>query len=79
MSKEKAERTTLQLYFLSQFVLCPPGMPITVGKHQFPLQVLIPEDAPSSYESQFGTVRYQIKVVLSANTEQVRSQMFEAL
>ncbi|KAL6734675.1 hypothetical protein Aduo_005189 [Ancylostoma duodenale] len=61
---------TEKLYFLSQFVLCPPGMPITVGKHQFPLQVLIPEDAPSSYESQFGTVRYQIKVVLSANTEQ---------
>ncbi|KAK6736121.1 hypothetical protein RB195_019038 [Necator americanus] len=61
---------TEKLYLLNQFVLCPPGMPIAVGKHQFPLQVVIPENAPSSYESQFGTVRYQIKVVLSANTEQ---------
>ncbi|KAK6018032.1 hypothetical protein OSTOST_16432, partial [Ostertagia ostertagi] len=58
------------LYFHSQLALCPPGTPIPAGKHQFPLQVLIPENAPSSYESQFGSVRYQVKVILTANTEQ---------
>ncbi|KAK6060987.1 collagen triple helix repeat protein [Cooperia oncophora] len=51
--------TSFQLYFHSQLALCPPGTPIPCGKHQFPLQVLIPENAPSSYESQFGSIRYQ--------------------
>ncbi|VDP18524.1 unnamed protein product [Heligmosomoides polygyrus] len=61
---------TEKMYFHSQLALCPPGMPISAGKHQFPLQVVIPENAPSSYESQFGSVRYQVKVVLTANTDQ---------
>uniref|UniRef100_A0A7I4Y070 Arrestin_C domain-containing protein n=2 Tax=Haemonchus contortus TaxID=6289 RepID=A0A7I4Y070_HAECO len=61
---------TEKLYFHSQVALCPPDTPIPAGKHQFPLQVMIPENVPSSYESQFGSVRYQIKVVLTANTDQ---------
>ncbi|VDO05196.1 unnamed protein product [Haemonchus placei] len=66
---------TEKLYFHSQVALCPPDMPIPAGKHQFPLQVMIPENVPSSYESQFGSVRYQIKVVLTANTDQVSSDL----
>ncbi|KAK5975975.1 hypothetical protein GCK32_018699 [Trichostrongylus colubriformis] len=62
---------TEKLYFHTHLALCPPGTPIPAGKHQFPLQVMIPENAPSSYESQFGSIRYQVKVVLTANTEQV--------
>ncbi|WKX93766.1 hypothetical protein Q1695_011212 [Nippostrongylus brasiliensis] len=68
---------TEKLYFHSQTALCPPGMPLTAGKHQFPLQVAIPENAPSSYESQFGSIRYHIKVVLTANSDQAsRSEVF---
>lgn len=47
------------------------GTNVPVGRHQFPMRVLIPEDAPSSYESEFGSIRYTIKVALKANSEQV--------
>uniref|UniRef100_A0A1I7WUW3 Arrestin_N domain-containing protein n=1 Tax=Heterorhabditis bacteriophora TaxID=37862 RepID=A0A1I7WUW3_HETBA len=62
---------TEKLYLFTQMSICPSGMSVPVGKHQFPLQLLVPEDAPSSYESQFGSVRYQIKVTFNANNEQV--------
>lgn len=48
------------------------GTVIRPGRHQFPIQVQIPENAPSSYESQFGTIRYAVKVVLLTNSDQVR-------
>lgn len=49
----------------------PSGASLPVGRHQFPLRIFVPETAPSSYESQFGTNRYTIKVVLKTNSEQV--------
>ncbi|KAE9415925.1 hypothetical protein Angca_004397 [Angiostrongylus cantonensis] len=67
---EKKSGFFLQLYMHAQLALCTPGMPISVGKHQFPLQMMIPETVPSSYESQFGSIRYHVKVVLTANNGQ---------
>ncbi|CAI4230406.1 unnamed protein product [Auanema sp. JU1783] len=61
---------TEKVYLNLQLSLCPDGVSIPVGKHQFPLQIQLPDHLPSSYESQFGTVRYQVKVTLSANSEQ---------
>uniref|UniRef100_A0A8R1HQ55 Arrestin C-terminal-like domain-containing protein n=1 Tax=Caenorhabditis japonica TaxID=281687 RepID=A0A8R1HQ55_CAEJA len=57
-------------YIDTQVQLCDPGMCLPVGKHQFPVQIRIPANCPSSYESQFGSVRYQMKVDLVANSEQ---------
>ncbi|CAJ0943257.1 unnamed protein product, partial [Mesorhabditis belari] len=57
-------------YLNTRISLCPPNTPLPAGRHQFPLQVHIPDGAPSSYESQFGMIRYQIKVRMDANTEQ---------
>ena len=45
-------------------------MPLRTGRHQFSFHVVIPENAPSSYESQFGTIRYTIKVSMISNTQQ---------
>ncbi|KAJ1346587.1 Arrestin domain-containing protein 15 [Parelaphostrongylus tenuis] len=61
---------TEKLYIHTQVPLCAPGMSISVGKHQFPFQMTIPESAPSSFESQFGSIRYYVKVVLTANNDQ---------
>ncbi|CAI5445886.1 unnamed protein product [Caenorhabditis angaria] len=64
---------TEKSYIDTQIQLCEPGTCLPVGKHQFPIQIQIPANAPSSYESQFGSVRYQMKVDLSASTEQASS------
>ncbi|CAD6185784.1 unnamed protein product [Caenorhabditis auriculariae] len=61
---------TEKAYIDTVVPLCEPGTAIGVGKHQFPFQVRIPANSPSSYESQFGSIRYQMKVELNANTEQ---------
>ncbi|KAH7699973.1 Protein ARRD-15 b [Aphelenchoides avenae] len=50
--------------------LCPQGVQLKPGRHQFQLHVPIAENAPSSYESQFGTIRYFVKVTLLTNSEQ---------
>lgn len=47
------------------------GTAIPVGRHCFPLRIVIPENVPSSYESEFGSIRYTIKVTLKSNSEQV--------
>ncbi|MFH4979585.1 hypothetical protein AB6A40_006294 [Gnathostoma spinigerum] len=57
-------------YFDLRIPLMANGSPMPVGRHQFPIRFRIPESAPSSYESQFGTIRYTIKVVLKTNSEQ---------
>ena len=41
------------------------------GRHQFPLRVMIPGSAPSSFDSQFGAIRYSVRVILLTNSEQV--------
>uniref|UniRef100_A0A9J2PEL3 Arrestin C-terminal-like domain-containing protein n=1 Tax=Ascaris lumbricoides TaxID=6252 RepID=A0A9J2PEL3_ASCLU len=57
-------------YLKAHIPLMPSGASLPVGRHQFPLRIFVPETAPSSYESQFGTNRYTIKVVLKTNSEQ---------
>ncbi|CAB3402450.1 unnamed protein product [Caenorhabditis bovis] len=61
---------TEKVFLDTSVQLCETGVCLPVGKHQFPIQVRIPANAPSSYESQFGSIRYQMKIDLSANTEQ---------
>jgi len=59
--------------YLNVFLpLCPANQVDTAlkpGRHQFSMRVLIPDTAPSSYESQFGSVRYTIKISLVTNAE----------
>lgn len=50
--------------------LCRTPMPLTTGRHQFGFHATVPENSPSSYESQFGTIRYTIKVTMVANSQQ---------
>ncbi|KAI6215282.1 hypothetical protein M3Y94_00367400 [Aphelenchoides besseyi] len=58
-------------YFQTTIPLCPYGKSIDPGRnHQFPLRVKIPENLPSSYESQFGAIRYTVRVILLTNSEQ---------
>lgn len=63
--------TKFQTYIDTQVQLCDSGTCLPVGKHQFPVQIRIPLNCPSSYESQFGSIRYQMKVELRASTDQV--------
>ncbi|KAI6240144.1 Arrestin-C domain-containing protein [Aphelenchoides fujianensis] len=57
-------------YFQAFVSLCTPGTPISPGRHQFNLHVQIPASLPSSYESQFGAIRYTVRVILLTNSEQ---------
>ncbi|CAD5215662.1 unnamed protein product [Bursaphelenchus okinawaensis] len=57
-------------YLNATVPLCPPGMQLKPGRHQFPFRVRVPPSAPSSYESQFGVIRYTCRVVLMTNSEQ---------
>jgi hypothetical protein len=61
----------LQEYLNCTVQLCAPGTAIPPGRHQFPLRVMIPSSAPSSFDSQFGTIRYSVRVILLTNSEQV--------
>lgn len=61
---------TEKTYIDTQVQLCDSGTCLPVGKHQFPVQIRIPLNCPSSYESQFGSIRYQMKVELRASTDQ---------
>ncbi|VDK28618.1 unnamed protein product [Gongylonema pulchrum] len=60
------EKTYLKAYI----PLMAAGSIVPVGRRQFPIRIPIPEDAPSSYESEFGSIRYTIKVVLKTNSDQ---------
>ena len=46
------------------------------GVHQFPFQFTLPPNIPTSYEGQFGSIRYTIRAVISRpwrfNHEKVR-------
>ncbi|KAK0424165.1 hypothetical protein QR680_008524 [Steinernema hermaphroditum] len=42
---------------------------ISPGRHQFPFQIPIPAECPTSYESQFGTIRYTLSVRVTTNSE----------
>lgn len=44
-------------------------MPLKTGRHQFGFQIVIPDSCPSSYESQFGTIRYTIRVNMVSNLQ----------
>ncbi|KAE9552768.1 hypothetical protein FO519_004030 [Halicephalobus sp. NKZ332] len=50
--------------------LCKNAMALRTGRHQFGFQVVIPEFCPSSYESQFGTIRYTVRINMVANSQQ---------
>ncbi|CAJ0578497.1 unnamed protein product, partial [Mesorhabditis spiculigera] len=58
---DKIFETEREYLNTGHLLLCPRNSPLPPGRHQFPIQVHIPEGAPSSYESQFGVIRYQIK------------------
>ena len=47
--------------------LCQRPMELAPGRHKFGLRVAIPETLPSSYESQFGSIRYSIRLQLLGN------------
>ena len=64
--------TVLQQYINAHIPLLASGTCLREGRHQFPIRVLIPDYVPSSFESQFGTVRYAIKVILRTRSEQVQ-------
>lgn len=51
--------------------LCTTMLPLKPGKHRFQIKVAIPENLPSSFESQFGSVRYTIKLTLITNAQHV--------
>lgn len=63
--------SNLQEYLNCTVQLCAPGTAIPPGRHQFPLRVMIPSSAPSSFDSQFGAIRYSVRVILLTNSEQV--------
>ncbi|KAF7634703.1 Arrestin_C domain-containing protein [Meloidogyne graminicola] len=49
--------------------LCQRNVNLSPGRHRFNLHVNIPETAPSSLESQFGSIRYTIRLQLIGNAE----------
>ncbi|PAV77029.1 hypothetical protein WR25_06591 isoform F [Diploscapter pachys] len=61
---------TERVYLDTRIPILQRGECIEMGKTQYPIQVKIPEECLSSYESQFGTIRYQMKIDLIATTEQ---------
>ena len=51
--------------------LCQRKIVLNPGRHRFNLRVNIPETAPSSLESQFGSIRYTIRLQMVGNAEHV--------
>ena len=51
-------------------------MELAPGRHKFGLRVAIPESVPSSFESQFGSIRYSIRLQLIGNADHVNSSTF---
>nr|CAD2198629.1 unnamed protein product [Meloidogyne enterolobii] len=49
--------------------LCQRKIVLNPGRHRFNLRVNIPETAPSSLESQFGSIRYTIRLQIVGNAE----------
>nr|CAD2180770.1 unnamed protein product [Meloidogyne enterolobii] len=49
--------------------LCQRKIVLNPGRHRFNLRVNIPETAPSSLESQFGSIRYTIRLQMVGNAE----------
>ncbi|KAL3117079.1 hypothetical protein niasHT_007482 [Heterodera trifolii] len=60
---------TEQAYLRMVVPLCHQPMELSPGRHKFGLRVTIPDSVPSSFESQFGSIRYSIKVQLVGNAE----------
>ncbi|KAI3410141.1 hypothetical protein GPALN_006500 [Globodera pallida] len=60
---------TEQAYLNIVVPLCQQPMELSPGRHKFGLRVTIPDSVPSSFESQFGSIRYSIKVQLIGNAE----------
>uniref|UniRef100_A0A1I7YER7 Arrestin_C domain-containing protein n=1 Tax=Steinernema glaseri TaxID=37863 RepID=A0A1I7YER7_9BILA len=42
---------------------------ISPGRHQYPFQIPVPAECPTSYESQFGSIRYSLTVRVTTNSE----------
>ncbi|VDN01334.1 unnamed protein product [Thelazia callipaeda] len=59
-----------ETYLKTHIPLLETGTILPMGRHQFPLRIMVPKDSPSSYESEFGSIRYTIQVVLKTNSEQ---------
>uniref|UniRef100_A0AC35ETM7 Arrestin C-terminal-like domain-containing protein n=1 Tax=Panagrolaimus sp. PS1159 TaxID=55785 RepID=A0AC35ETM7_9BILA len=57
-------------YMNTAIQLCRAPMPLRAGRHQFSFHATVPENAPSSFESQFGTIRYTIKITMVSNSQQ---------
>uniref|UniRef100_A0A7E4ZVU3 Arrestin_C domain-containing protein n=1 Tax=Panagrellus redivivus TaxID=6233 RepID=A0A7E4ZVU3_PANRE len=55
-------------YIAATLNLVQQSTPLGQGRHQFSFIADIPKNAPSSYESQFGTIRYTIRISLISNT-----------
>lgn len=51
--------------------LCQHPMELSPGRHKFGLRLNIPDALPSSFESQFGSIRYSIRLQLVGNAEHV--------
>ncbi|KAI6228708.1 Arrestin domain containing protein [Aphelenchoides fujianensis] len=61
-----------QDYIRHVISLAPPGTTLLSGRHQYPIQVLLPKDLPSSYESACGSVRYSLRVTMNVQGEKKR-------
>lgn len=54
--------------------LCSPMLELKPGRHRFQMRVAIPDNTPSSFESQFGSISYTIKLNLFTNALHVRNE-----
>ncbi|KAI1721065.1 arrestin domain-containing protein 15 [Ditylenchus destructor] len=60
---------TEQEYINLVLPLCHQQMALRPGRHRFALRVAIPDGMPSSFESEFGSIRYTVKISLSSNAD----------
>ncbi|KAI6220992.1 Arrestin domain containing protein [Aphelenchoides fujianensis] len=60
-----------QDYIRHVISLAPPGTTLLSGRHQYPIQVPLPKDLPSSYESACGSVRYSFRVTMNVQGEKI--------
>lgn len=65
---ETEELTAHETYFENQYYLLGaksgPEIKLEAGEHSYPFSCVLPPTLPSSFEGEFGHVRYTIKVTL---------------
>ncbi|GMR41766.1 hypothetical protein PMAYCL1PPCAC_11961 [Pristionchus mayeri] len=59
--------------YWSHKTMLSSNTPVVPGRHNYPLHIRIPEECPSSYESQYGSIRYEVKVRVDSNNDQASS------